>query len=107
MDYSVEDMIICSTHKQKDKYTKKYKHLEKYTVLENTLSWSNGDIIIGPKPPKIRCELRHSYTIHSVQGITAKNKLFIDIRGIRDMKLLYTAVSRCKRFEQIVFVKSI
>jgi hypothetical protein len=106
MDYSVEDMIICSTHKQKDKYTNKYKHLEKYTVLENCRDYSNGDIIIGSKPEKVRCELRHSYTVHSVQGITAENKLFIDIRGMKNMKMLYTAVSRCKRFEQIQFVKS-
>jgi len=106
MDYSVEDMIICSTHKQKDKYTNKYKHLEKYTVLENTRDYSNGEIIIGPKPDKVRCELRHAYTVHSVQGETAKNKLFINIQGINNMKLLYTSVSRCKRFDQIVFVKS-
>lgn len=106
MDYNVNDMIICSTHKQKDKYTKKYKHLEKYTVLENCRDFSNGDIVIGSKPEKVRCELRHAYTVHSVQGETAKNKLFIDIRGIRDMKMLYTAVSRCKRFDQIQFVKS-
>lgn len=106
MDYNVNDMIICSTHKQKDKYTKKYKHLEKYTVLENCRDYSNGDIVIGSKPEKVRCELRHAYTCHSVQGVTAQHKLFIDIRGITDMKMLYTAVSRCKRFDQIVFIKS-
>ena len=106
MDYSIEDMIICSTHKQKDKYTNKYKHLEKYTVLENCRDFSNGDIVIGSKPEKVRCELRHAYTVHSVQGITAINKLFIDIRGLNNMKMLYTAVSRCKRFDQIVFIKS-
>ena len=107
MDYDVNDIIITNTNKKKDYYTKKYKNLEKYSVLENTLSWSNGQIVIGSKPEKIRCELRHGFTCYSVQGITCKNKIFIDIGEMSNMKLLYTAVSRSKRFEQIQFIKSI
>jgi len=105
MNYSVEDLIICSTNKKKDFYTAKYKNLEKYSVLENTTLYSNGDIIIGPKPEKVRCELRHGWTIHSTQGITAKNKLFIDMNEIKTLKLLYTAVSRCRTLDQIYFVR--
>lgn len=105
INYTVEDMIICYTHKTKDKYTEQFKHLEKYSVLENTRDYSNGQIIIGPKPEKVRCELRHAYTVHSVQGETAKNKLFIDINKFNSVKMLYTAMSRCRRVEQIVFIK--
>lgn len=105
MDYKVEDMIIANTNNTKDKYTQKYKHLDKYTVLENTLSWSNGDIIIGPKPEKVKCELRHGYTIYSAQGETAKNKLFIDVNKMSSLKLLYTAMSRARTVDQIVFIK--
>ena len=105
IDYTVDDLIICYTHKTKNKYTEKYKHLHKYSVLENTRDYSNGDIIIGPKPEKVRCEMRHAYTVHSVQGETAKNKLFIDINKFTSVKMLYTAMSRCRRVDQIVFIK--
>tara|TARA_R100000278_G_scaffold123233_1_gene112140 strand:+ start:3136 stop:5991 length:2856 start_codon:yes stop_codon:yes gene_type:complete len=105
IDYGVEDMILCSTHNQKNKYTERFKHLEKYSVLENSRDYSNGDIIIGSKPEKVRCELRHAFTVHSIQGETAKNKLFIDLDRFRSMKMLYTAMSRAKRKEQIVFIK--
>ena len=105
IDYGVEDMILCSTHNQKNKYTERFKHLEKYSVLENSRDYSNGEIVIGPKPHKVRCELRHAFTVHSIQGETAKNKLFIDLDRFRSMKMLYTAMSRAKRMDQIVFMK--
>ena len=105
IDYCVKDLIICSTHKQKDKYTKKYANLEKYSVLENTRDYSNGQIIIGPKPNKVRCELRHAFTCHSIQGETASEKLFIDLDRMYDVKMLYTAMSRSRTMDQIVFIK--
>jgi len=105
IDYCVKDLIICSTHKQKDKYTKKYANLEKYSVLENTRDYSNGQIIIGPKPNKVRCELRHAFTCHSIQGETASDKLFIDLDRMYDVKMIYTAMSRARTMDQIVFVK--
>ena len=105
IDYKVEDMIITNTNNTKDKYTEKYKHLDKYTVLENSRDWSNGDIIIGPKPEKVKCELRHGYTIYSAQGETAKHKLFIDVNKMNSLKLLYTAMSRARTIQQIVFIK--
>jgi len=104
-DYNVEDMIITNTNATKDIYTEKYKHLEKYMVLENTRDFCNGNIVIGPKPEKVKCELRHGYTIYSAQGETAKNKLFIDVDKLNSLKLLYTAMSRCKTMDQIQFVK--
>lgn len=105
INYSVEDLIITSTHKNKDKYTEKYKDLEKYSVLENTRDYSNGDIIIGPKPKKVRCELRHAFTIHSIQGETAKENLFIDMNKMRDLKMFYTALSRAKYIHQIILMR--
>ena len=105
IDYSVEDMIITNTNDTKDKYTERYKHLDKYTVLENTRDWSNGEIIIGPKPDKVKCELRHGYTIYASQGTTAEHKLFIDVNKMNSLKLLYTAMSRARTMDQIVFIK--
>ena len=105
MDYSVEDLILCATHEKKNKYTEKYKNLEKYSVKENTRDYSNGEIIIGPKPKKVSCELRHAFTIHSIQGETASNKLFIDMKKMRSLKMLYTAMSRAKTIDQIIFIQ--
>ena len=106
IDYDVNDLIICATHEKKDKYTEKYKHLEKYSVKENTRDYCNGEIIIGPKPKKVSCELRHAFTIHSIQGETAKNKLFIEVEKMRSIKMLYTSMSRCRTLDQIVFIES-
>jgi len=103
MDYCSDDFIIASTNKKKDIYTEKFKHLEKYLVKENTRDFSNGDIIIGSKPEKVKCEIRHGYTISSAQGETAKNKLFIDKDNIRCLRTLYTALSRARTLDQIKF----
>ena len=104
IDYNVNDMILCATHDKKDKYTEKYKHLEKYSIKENTLDYSNGQIIIGPKPKKVSCELRHSYTVHACQGETATHKLFIEIDKMKSLKMIYTAMSRARTLDQIQFI---
>lgn len=106
IEYDVNDLILCATHEKKDKYTEKYKHLEKYSVKENTRDYCNGEIIIGPKPKKVSCELRHAFTIHSIQGETAKNKLFIEVNKMKSIKMLYTAMSRARTLEQIIFIQS-
>ena len=106
IDYSVEDLILCATHEKKDTYTEKYKHLEKYSVKENTRDYCNGEIIIGPKPKKVSCELRHAFTIHAIQGETASHKLFIEVNKMKSVKMIYTAMSRAKYLDQIVFIKS-
>ena len=103
IDYNVNDLIICSTHKNKDEYTCKYKDLEKYMVLENTLDYSNGDIIYH-KPEGVKYELRHAFTIHSIQGETATHKLYIDMRGVRCLRMLYTALSRARYLDQIILM---
>ena len=105
IDYTAQDLIITKTHKKKDYYTEKYKDIKKYVVLENTRDYSNGEIIIGDKPKKVRAELRHAFTIHSIQGETAKDKLYIDTTGMNSMRMLYTALSRAKYLEQIVLIK--
>ena len=105
IDYKVEDLIIAKTHKSKDIYTEKYKDIEKYAVLENTRDYSNGDIIEGPKPAKVRAELRHAFTIHSIQGETAQNKLFIDMNKLTNLRMLYTALSRAQYLNQIILIK--
>ena len=106
IDYTVQDLIITPTHKTKDIFTETYTDLDKFVILENTRDYCNGEIIIGEKPKKVRSERRHAFTIHSIQGETAKTKLFIDLNGMRDIRMFYTALSRAETIDQIILVRS-
>ena len=105
IDYSVDDLIITKTHKNKDYYTEKYSDLKKYLVKENTRDYSNGEIVIGEKPEGVDSVLQHAFTIHSIQGETCKDTLFIDINRIKCLRMLYTALSRAKLFSQIKIIE--
>ena len=105
IDYSIEDLIITKTHNNKDYYSQRYKDMEKYIVKENTRDYSNGEIIIGNKPEGVKCLLQHAFTIHSVQGETCRHTLFIDINKMNCIRMLYTALSRAKRFDQIKIIE--
>tara|TARA_R110000851_G_scaffold100718_1_gene216478 strand:+ start:1341 stop:4205 length:2865 start_codon:yes stop_codon:yes gene_type:complete len=99
-NYSVNDMILTYTNKRKDEFTEMYKHLDKYYITENTQNYSNGEIVLH-KPENTRCELRHAYTTHSIQGETTEHNLYIDITHINYKKMLYTALSRARYYDQI------
>ena len=105
IDYQVEDLIITKTHKNKDYYTEKYKHLHKYKIEEKTKDYSNGDIIIGPQPIGVKSVLQHAFTVHSIQGETASTNLFIDINRMDSMRMLYTSLSRAKYLSQIIIIE--
>ena len=93
-------MILTYTNKRKDEFTEMYKDLEKYYITENTQNYSNGEIVLH-KPENTRCELRHAYTTHSIQGETTEHNLYIDITHINYKKMLYTALSRARYYDQI------
>ena len=103
------DIILGPTHNRMNMYNEKYKHLEKYRVLENENGYFNNDIVY--EEPPVKNELRHGYTVHSVQGETFEGTIFIDMKNIlinnpkEDLRMLYTAISRARRLEQIVLVK--
>ena len=101
--YTPEDMILASQHNYKDAYTELFKDQEKYIVRENTRLCKNGEVVYE-MIEGIKMELRHGYTIHSVQGETYEKKLFIDHRSHTSIRMLYTAVSRVKSIEQLYIV---
>ena len=101
-DYKVEDMILTRTHVLKDAYTEAYKHLQKYYVINTDRKYCKGQIVIGHQPEN--SVLQHAFTVHSIQGETADNNLFIEIEKMYDEKALYTAVSRARRWEQIKII---
>ena len=101
--YDKEDIILVSRHCFNEEWTKKLKHIEKYKVKNNTRDFNNGDIIFN-KVKKVQTELRHGYTIHSVQGETFKKNIYIDMRRMVDYRLFYTAISRAEYHTQIFLV---
>jgi len=108
--YNVEDMILVGTNHLKDHYTDMFENCfdkEKYYVSSNNRIHSNGEIVIGTKPEKTECEVRHAFTTHSIQGETASDKLFIDSSKMFDTRMFYTAISRAKTIGQIYIIKDI
>jgi len=105
IEYTNDDFIICKTNRRKDQFTEKYKELPKYYITENTRDYSNGQIVKDTKPHGVNSEIRHGFTIHSVQGETAKHKLFIDLYKINCLRMLYTGISRAEYLNQIVLIE--
>jgi len=104
LDYDYKkDMILASTHAVKDRYNETYKHLEKYYITKSDRVYGRGEIYLE-KPKTTDCEIRHAYTVHSIQGETATGKLFIDLNGMYESRMLYTAISRAKKHEQIYLI---
>lgn len=101
--YKIEDMILSRSHNIKNTYTDMFSDMEKWYVKETNRVYQNGQIIIGNKPD-IACNLQHAFTIHSIQGETSKHNLFIDIEKNYDSRILYTAISRATRLDQIYLV---
>jgi len=101
--YKKEEMIITATHTRKNLFTQLFKHLNKYYILERKKGINKGDITTDEKL-EVEKELRHGYTIHSIQGETIKNTLYIDINKGMSLKSLYTAVSRVKTINNIKII---
>ena len=100
-----KDMILCRTHEHNDIYNEKYKHLEKYYITKSDRTYGRGEIYFK-KPDTEQYEIRHSFTIHCIQGETAEGNLFINMKGMKNNQSLYTALSRAKYWNQIHLVMS-
>lgn len=101
--YEIDDLILCRNHNTKDIYTAMFSERNKWYVTENTRDYKNGEIVIGEKP-NVQCKLQHSYTIHSIQGETAKNTLFIDMTSFYSNRIIYTAISRAINLNSIYLI---
>jgi len=104
MDYDyLKDMILCSSHINKNVYTDKYMHLNKYYILKSDRIYGRGEIYYE-KPNTKEYEIRHAFTIHSIQGETAKGNVFFEIANIYNPQMIYTAISRAQYFHQIKLI---
>jgi hypothetical protein len=114
IDYKNDDWILCGTNDNVDEWTKKFSHIgEKYLCNDH----SRSDVYSAFKGDEIalngqvinydnkRCVSRRAFTIHSAQGKTIKDRIFIDMRKMKfDYSLLYTAISRAVSIEQIYLI---
>lgn len=113
--YTVKDWVLAATVKNRDMWTellsekgKKY-YVIKHSEIDIAKAFQGekvalkGDIIYEDNT---RCELRHGFTIHSAQGKTIEENIYIDISNIDfDYCLLYTAISRAKKLSQIYLIE--
>ena len=82
-------------------YTETFKTLEKYKVSENTRDYKNGEIVY--QNINTKKELRHGFTVHSIQGETYNGNIYIDLKNMNN-QLFYTAISRTQYYEQIFII---
>ena len=80
-----------------------FPNLPKYMIKENTAKYNNNQIVFEDIK-NVKREHRHGFTIHSIQGETARHKLFIDIRKQKSLRMIYTAISRAEYLSQIYLI---
>ena len=102
--YKKEDIILAPFHVINNEYTSMFSHIEKYKVTENRRKYKNGDIVF--EKPNQKCELRHGFTIHSVQGEDYENNIYISnmCPHFHLNRMFYTAISRTRTLDQIFII---
>ena len=103
-NYRAEDMVLAYANSTKNRISDAIKARpeiqNKWIVTEKNAKYCNGDIVIGAKP-QATCEIRHAFTVHSVQGETVEGTLYLCNEILVDNRLAYTAFSRARRYSQI------
>jgi hypothetical protein len=106
--YNINDYILTGKCDNRDIFTDMFKGTfdkEKYYVTRSTSDYSNGDIIITYEDIiRKTVEVRHGFTVHSLQGETIDTKIFINIKDMFDRRMLYTAISRARKFNQLYLI---
>jgi len=105
--YQKEDLILCRSNKKKNIYTEMYNDVDKYYILKTDRNYCKGEIVFDKPNDNYKLdtdyEIRHGFTTHSIQGETAKNKLFID-NAYMEATAIYTALSRAEYLKNIYIV---
>lgn len=112
--YTINDYIITPVHGEDknatygaNQWTNMFRgkfDKEKYMVTKNNQYNDNGTIIISDKRP-VCSEIRHAFTIHSVQGQTCTDNIIIDLRKtFGGLQMIYTAISRAQYLNNIYII---
>jgi hypothetical protein len=121
LSYTLDDYILtskCRCNKHHDErcdcdglnFRKQYTDMfagkfdkEKYLVNGKSEDFSRGDVVVSNERPPYG-QACHAFTIHATQGETMTNRIYIDMRQLFQPQLIYTAVSRARRIEQLYFI---
>lgn len=118
--YEIRDTVLCSTKEAKTSEVNKYTSLLAYkggkyivnshnpTDVYRRMNGDKTSLLTGEITYEAheRAQSAHAYTIHSFQGCTLYNRIFIVVDAIFDYQQLYTAISRSKNGDQIYLVKN-
>jgi hypothetical protein len=102
-NYKPQDIIIGSKHEICKQWDDTFPD-NKWSCLEINKEHSRGDIVCGDRPTNGKWEKRHGHTIHSVQGETFEETIYIDARNLFDPTMGYTAISRARKHSQIKII---
>lgn len=90
------DVFIAGTHKTND------------ILLENNIVsgyiTKEKELLFDHNVPE-KCIKRGSFTTHSFQGFTIEDKKVFIVLDLFEYAMLYTSISRCVNFDQIVLVE--
>lgn len=109
--YTQGDYLITRRLETIETYTKLLDHIERYKLQINCDGHRKGAIVYK-KPPTNTAnkwkyyQLQHGMTVHATQGTTVKQplKLFICMKRIMEVRVLYTALSRVQELAQVYLV---
>ena len=105
--YTINDMLLTRSIVKRDVFTELLKNHNKYYILRTDNKYAKGEIL-HDKPSEeykenIDYEKRNAYTIHSIQGETAENMIYIN-SDYMEPTAIYTALSRAKYLKQIKII---
>ena len=109
------DFIICSTNACCTEWTqfmdcagKPKKWLVTLATEERMrgeiVKYSRGEIVNAETPPA-HGKLAHAFTVHKTIGMTCRNKLFIETRGVFQREMIETTLGRATRWENIYLME--
>ena len=103
--YDVRDIILVHKHETETKYNNLLQS-DKYLVIKRNAIYNRGDIVYNADDISSKIVKKtHTFTTHSVQGETFREKIFIDSELLKNKRLFYTAISRAKFMTQIYIVR--
>mgnify|MGYP003645187988 CR=1 FL=1 len=102
-----DDRIVCWTNAEADKWTNLMKegNVNRYKVMTKIKGYYTGSVVWGTEEEVHACFgqnilLKYADTIHSLQGITAPSKVYVDINTMRCKEIL-TSLSRVRKKEDL------
>jgi len=107
--YQYGDYLVTRTNKRIEMYTELLKYIPRYKLMADNGFLRRGLVVDKlPDAHQNLYKLMHGMTIHATQGTTVypPRKLFICMDQEMEMRVLYTALSRVRSFDQVYLVST-